>query len=914
MRPARSQVELETQEGLVRDNYLAGQYGGITMSQWKVIAGLTGVQTAAPVAMLGFVPVTGFVDIDVTKSVREGVPTQVVRLANSWVTDRGLSRISDPGSTFVYVTSSPVVWPSLVPAKGSQPGFDTVEYRYQGHAITADDSKCPDAQTLPSPAVLQPDGSFEVVCTEANGTLDDGTVTSVDRGSAANRSTILVAQRNANGTFTYAKQPGAQPVTAARLTIPVYWTLSLMMAAIDSDAEDRLVGLDHALAAGSALSDSQLPVSAQLKDGGPGQQHSLIVGVPILLSASSGLDEQLSTRSASVTGAVPSLTGLSPRQIVSELDGMPVRWNTTALTTAQSMYASTVTAADGLDPDYRINDPYQLAGGGIPLNPRIKAGQVTFRESSGSVLNVRERGPSADSSLWNLSNYATNTPIPAYAFDDGFRDLSQSGNVANVSNVVTGDPVGVFDPAKIDQFSSLSAVAMETFASPTDSGASADSARLLDGRSLGANSNPGSYVEAPPELLTTMAAVPYILDKSDPQYKAPISEIQVRVAGVTGVDAESEARLAAVAEEIEKSTGLQVDIVAGSSPTPVKVALPAGAYGRPSLLLQEQWSRKGVGVALVENIDRKSVLLFGLVLVICIVFVGNAAAATVRTRRSELAILGCVGWSGVRLAALVLGEVLAVALLAGSVGVVLAFPLAQIAGVHIGVTHALLAVPVALGVAGVAATPSALRAGRAHPGSALRPPALPVARMTRVGTIRSMAWRWAARTPGRSCAAVGALALGVTAMGLLVGIDTTFHATAADSLLGDAVGVRVRAADGYAAVVAFALSIAAAADVIYLGVKERERELAMLRATGWDGKEVGKLVLWESVLIAALAALIGGALSVLCTLALLHTLPGMVYVTLFALLLIAMLLTLSASLVPAWLSTRAPIAALLAEE
>jgi hypothetical protein len=49
-------------------------------------------------------------------------------------------------------------------------------------------------------------------------------------------------------------------------------------------------------------------------------------------------------------------------------------------------------------------------------------------------------------------------------------------------------------------------------------------------------------------------------------------------------------------QQIAVGTGLDVDIVAGSSPEPVTVALPAGRFGQPSLELTEGWLKKGVAV------------------------------------------------------------------------------------------------------------------------------------------------------------------------------------------------------------------------------------------------------------------------------------------------------------------------------
>src|SRR4030095_5194303 len=66
---------------------------------------------------------------------------------------------------------------------------------------------------------------------------------------------------------------------------------------------------------------------------------------------------------------------------------------------------------------------------------------------------------------------------------------------------------------------------------------------------------------------------------------------------------------------------------------------------RPRLPLSEYWSKKGVAVAIVRAADRKSLVLLGLVLLVCVMFLANAVAAAVRDRRRELGILACLGWA-----------------------------------------------------------------------------------------------------------------------------------------------------------------------------------------------------------------------------------------------------------------------------
>ncbi|MEV6630553.1 FtsX-like permease family protein [Actinoplanes sp. NPDC051470] len=59
----------------------------------------------------------------------------------------------------------------------------------------------------------------------------------------------------------------------------------------------------------------------------------------------------------------------------------------------------------------------------------------------------------------------------------------------------------------------------------------------------------------------------------------------------------------------------------------------------------------------MQAADRKGLLLSGPVLVVCVLFLGNAVAAAVRDRRRELAVLAYLGWPAGRLAAAIMGEV-----------------------------------------------------------------------------------------------------------------------------------------------------------------------------------------------------------------------------------------------------------------
>jgi hypothetical protein len=125
VRPKGSQTQMERREGLVRDNFLSGIFGGITMNQYRQIGKLPGVQVAAPIAMIGYVlqsvQSAGNVDwLTITlgprqlRASRELFSVQVRR-----ITDRGLVRLTDARG-YAYVTDRPLTVPNSF---GNSPYF-----------------------------------------------------------------------------------------------------------------------------------------------------------------------------------------------------------------------------------------------------------------------------------------------------------------------------------------------------------------------------------------------------------------------------------------------------------------------------------------------------------------------------------------------------------------------------------------------------------------------------------------------------------------------------------------------------------------------------------------------------------------------------------------------------------------------
>ncbi len=354
--------------------------------------------------------------------------------------------------------------------------------------------------------------------------------------------------------------------------------------------------------------------------------------------------------------------------------------------------------------------------------------------------------------------------------------------------------------------------------------------------------------------------------------------------------------------------------MAGSSPSPVTIDLPADKFGQPPLTLSENWVKEGVAVAILNAVDKTSVALFTLILVVCVLFVGNAATAAVRSRRRELGVLAAVGWRRSRLFATVLGELAGIGLAAGLLAAAIAVPVSAALGLDASPGRALLAVPVAMAVAVIAGLAPAWLAARADPVSSVRPPVLAVRRAHQPRGITSLAVLNVTRTPGRTLVGVVSLAMGIAALTLLTAVTVAFRGQIVGTLLGNAVAVQVRGVDYIAAGATVALGVLAVADVVFLNISERAAELATIRSFGWREAALARLMITEGAIIGITGSLLGAGLGLGAAAWFAGQLPARLMAIAAAAVAAGVVVTAAAALLPAALLRRLPAAHLLAEE
>ncbi|WP_028051137.1 FtsX-like permease family protein [Cellulomonas sp. URHD0024] len=851
--------------------------GGISLDKWHQILDIPGVAVAAPVADVGYVMQATRVDVDLSGLIDPTLDHQVLRVTPTFVSDRGTTRVTD-GDLYLYATRNRLEYTPSPPWK----------------VVDHWEVPSPEAPVGPTSFEVLPDGTRQKFCLWASrGTEGAAPLDPADR--------LDMHCWSSDPTSTGGE--GGHPRVSLVLPVP------LRLAAVDPAQEAALTGLDTAVVKGHYLhapESGRIPVVAANR-----------------LTLDQTVDLEVQQLPAKVVDDVAASQYLE--SAVGRADGTPGTTVGTRSLDVASVYPKILDRLAEPDP---VPEPPQQVGDIYiaPSNPSDdqELGAGKDLDAFWTVgPRATESGPPTGPWGTTSHNSVAGHPLPITLNDpsrqvQGYQQVFD-GETFNPPARLSLD--GIFDTDKVKTGPPLSRLPFDIHSTPSLEPGDDAAKAALGGKPLEPSTGFNGAVAQAPVLLTSLDALGalagYTNQGSEPvaaATAAPISTVRVRVTGHIGLDDASLERVRAVADEISSRTGLHVDLLGGSSTAGHATTLPAGSYGRPALTVDAPWTKKGVAAAVVSAIDAKSLLLAILALVACALAVGNATSAAVRSRSTELGVLACLGWRPGRLFGTVMGESALVGLLAGVVGTVAALGAAPVLGVDLMPGYLALAVPAAMLLAVLAAIAPAVRATRANPAAATRPPVVLVARKRTPRTIVGMSTGNVARAPGRSLVAALSLALGVLSITVLIIISVSFRGTVSGTVLGDFVTVQVRSADYVAAALTVLLGAVTVADVLYLNIRERGAEFALLGATGWRDGPLARLAGYEAFLIGLLGSLVGAGGALLIAQHLAHPLPTQTYLIAGVCAGAGLLIALLAAAWPVRSLRRLPMAQLLAEE
>jgi len=622
--PKKTETKFEQTTGLVDENYLSGLFGGISEKQLGELKAIPGVSLAAPIAMVGYALLRATVKVSLAPVLSSTID-QAVRVRPTWIADDGLSRYPGGGTDptqYYYRTSDPLV------------------------ATTATNGNDYPAQVAPGTSVpAQVCAGYYLGQPASSGYSPLYCESPLQSGTAPVSGTGFVRQ-------------GDGDAATVSVVIPV------LLAAVDPHAEQELVDLKGAMTSGKYLGEDEGELGPI--QFGPDRWKE----VPVIASDRTYLEEALSV----------SLQRLSLPEGTALVEAMTKPTAYKLLTTAKSADTKTVSVSAARAYRDLLSDTSFFGKGTFSLFQYYTTSQVRYRTVADRLAPVPVHLPARTWTAPSGSLYRTGADLaPPGGDDTAFRQVTtyvaNSHNaVHNVLKIPLLKVVGTFNPTKLESFSKLSHVPLQTFFPPLAYGENARSKKLLHTRPLGPTTDIAGYLSEPPLLITTLkAAKPFFNDAVysaasttfRPGLRNPISAIQIRVSGLSGATDKSFQRLRDIAVAIEKKTGLTVEITAGSSPKKVTIDLPKGKFGRPVLELAQGWVKTNTAAMLLKGIDKESLSLWALLLIVCALFVGNAVVADLRGRRKELATLVTMGWSRGELTHLALFEVAAIGLVAG---------------------------------------------------------------------------------------------------------------------------------------------------------------------------------------------------------------------------------------------------------
>ena len=368
VRPKGARTAVENQTGTVQPDFLWGIDGGITMAQYHQIQQIPGVKVAAPIAMVGYAQLQTAVFVPVPAAALAGSGRQLYRISTTWVSGSGASRIAQPPS-YLYVTP--------LPLKGNTNGIpDTDVVAYTDGT---------------GPGCVLGDGS-----TPAPGTNPFGT--------AAQSSASCWSRVN---QYDQPPPPGGV-VNHTEAGYYVAWTVPVLIAAIDPDAEAELDGLNKAVVSGGYLKENEV---------------SNGVTVPVLASSDSGMSEYAQTALQQLT-APPAMPAMNAAWASAQASA-PGRAVATVRTTAQQAYTAVLKGLETAVTIMQLGPGRQSVGTGTPFAGYWSVGPVDYQPAAAGALTARQVvNPPA---VWFTG---TSVPVAMDDEDSQYRTVTSHVNVS----------------------------------------------------------------------------------------------------------------------------------------------------------------------------------------------------------------------------------------------------------------------------------------------------------------------------------------------------------------------------------------------------------------------------------------------------------------------------------------------------
>ncbi|MDX1770934.1 MAG: FtsX-like permease family protein, partial [Planococcaceae bacterium] len=403
------------------------------------------------------------------------------------------------------------------------------------------------------------------------------------------------------------------------------------------------------------------------------------------------------------------------------------------------------------------------------------------------------------------------------------------------------------------------------------------------------------FLTKPPLVLTTLDAAALILGDT------PISAIRVNVTGVETMNEESEVLLKEVANEIEEKTGLITDITLGSSPQYALTHLP-GLAGEEALgWVQQPWIKLGSSISIFQEAKIGMAGVIASVILVAIVYVFASNIIMLFARKKEFAVLLSLGWRPSQLSKLLFLESTILGLL---VALISWFILGMFF-VSGSIDTSLLRVFL-IGVSGLAIywlgslIPIWL-IKRIKPYESMKSGEVSkrTNRIVRAESVLGMSMNNLFTQWQRSLLSIIAIAVPTSLFIFFLFVTFRLKGVLYATWLGEFVALEVGMMHYVAMGVALLIAILTTTEIMWQNVAERQPQIAVLKATGWQNKGIRLLVLLEGAISGLLAGILGLGLALIIIYRMYGELPKGEFFFLFSTILIPIITGVVGAVLPA---------------
>ncbi|RLQ94211.1 ABC transporter permease [Falsibacillus albus] len=421
--------------------------------------------------------------------------------------------------------------------------------------------------------------------------------------------------------------------------------------------------------------------------------------------------------------------------------------------------------------------------------------------------------------------------------------------------------VGLFDPQKL-QISKdpLTELPMETyFPSKAQLVLDENNKPVNPPIDLKPLNSPYGFLTKPPLMLTTIEAAADILGDK------PISAIRIKVKGVDALTKGTQAKLEKVAKNTEDQTGLITDITLGSSPQPALTHIP-GIDGKKSIgWVQQPWIKTGSSISIFKESKLGLSGVIGSVILVAIVYVFSSNLIMMYARQKEFAVLLSLGWRPSQLSYLIFLESTIIGLFVSIISwLILGFIFLSH---HVETSHLRVFM---IGVFGLAiywlgSIIPGLLVRRIKPYEAMRTgEAANVSRRFIITeSFFTMGVNFLFSKWKRSSLSIIAIALPTSLLIFFLFITFRLKGIMFTTWLGQYVAMEIGPMHYIAMGVAILIAILTTAEIIWQNISERQPEIALLKAVGWHNRHIRGLVLLEGAISGILAGILGFLLSMM---------------------------------------------------